>query len=123
VSEAVVLALIGVIGSGGLLGSVVALMRARPEGERIAAETSEISVRAASAVVKDLREDLDAVRAEAESCHGEREELLERVKSCESKINRRDRLIGTLETKLNRREDTIGKLTERIESLEAAQGA
>lgn len=84
-TETAVAVVIAVLGSGGLIGGIVALMRVRPESGRMIVEAAEGAVVVQSGVITELRTDLAEVREEAER---EREDCNRKLAACGERIDR-----------------------------------
>lgn len=83
--ETIIAVIIAVLGSGGLIGGIVALAKVRPESGRMIVEAAEGAVVVQSGVITELRNDLAEVREEAER---EREECNARLEACGERIDR-----------------------------------
>lgn len=70
-SDALVPVLIALIGSGGLVGGIVAFMKLRPEKDAMVVSAANVALTMQTGIVQTLREELERATARLEECEAE----------------------------------------------------
>jgi hypothetical protein len=92
-TEALAAVVVAVLGSGGLIGGIVALLRVRPESGRLIVEAAEGAVVVQSGVIDQLRREISGLREDLD-------EELERRTKCEERLDKAEDEIGRLHAAL-----------------------
>lgn len=73
------------IGGGGLIGGIVALIKVRPESARISVDAAQGAVVVQASVITSLREENDRLKKEKEACDLEMDALQKIIETIEER--------------------------------------